>query len=261
MTLLDRRTSPPSRVDRYAGGWDEVCHSLDGFGCRRARRYEIGRPAWPIRHAACSQPGDRPVTRPPLAPSLPPAPAPREPPSPAPVPRIIGRVARAMRPHMGDAWSTCSSRRTVGKSRDRRGAGQCLPQPSHLRSPHARPDTWHRCHARQVAQSLPGDRTLGFRGLFPLLHPRLRKVCPPSRLQGDSLAPRPPPLARSVSRSGRTCPPLGAGPGAYLSAWDFFVCRAPLASWCTGEGAGASPITPPICTRCPPSAYPTFALA
>ena len=89
----------------------------------------------------------------------------------------------------------------------------------------------------------------------------LRKVCPPSRLRGDSLAPRPPPLARSVSRSGRTCPPLGAGPGAYLSAWDFFVCRAPLASWCTGEGAGASPITPPICTRCPPSAYPTFALA
>ena len=69
----------------------------------------------------------------------------------------------------------------------------------------------------------------------------LRKVCPPSRLRGDSLAPRPPPLARSVSRSGRTCPPLGAGPGAYLSAWDFFVCRAPLASWCTGEGAGASP--------------------
>ena len=209
-----------------------------------------------MHHVTSSQPSDRPVTRPPLAPSLPPAPAPREPPSPAPVPRILGRVARAMRPHMGDAWSTCSSRRTVGKSRDRRGAGQCLPQPSHLRAPHARPDTWHRCHARQVAQSLPGDRTLGFRGLFPLLHPRLRKVCPTSRLRGDSLAPRPPPLARSVSRSGRTCPPLGAGPGAYLSAWDFFVCRAPLASWCTGEGAGASPITPPICTRCPPQRLP-----
>ena len=144
MALLDRRTSPPSRVGRYAGGWDEVCNSLDGFGCRRARRYEIGRPAWPMRHAACSQPGDRPVTRPPLAPSLPPAPAPREPQSPAPVPRILGRVARAMRPHMGGAWSTCSSRRTVGNSRDRPGAGQCLPHPARPRSPHARPDTWHR---------------------------------------------------------------------------------------------------------------------
>ena len=98
-TLLDRRTSPPSRVDRYAGGWDEVCHSLDGFGCRRARRYEIGRPAWPMHHVACSQPGARPVTRPPLASSVPPAPSPREPPSPASVPRILGRVARAMRPH------------------------------------------------------------------------------------------------------------------------------------------------------------------
>ena len=144
MTLLDHRTSPPSRLDRYTEGWDKVCNSLDGFGCRRARRYEIGRPAWPMRHAACSQPGDRPVTRPPLAPSLPPAPAPREPQSPAPVPRILGRVARAMRPHMGGAWSTCSSRRTVGNSRDRPGAGQCLPYPARPRPPHARPDTWHR---------------------------------------------------------------------------------------------------------------------
>ena len=63
--------------------------------------------AW---HADCD---DRLVTWPLLAHSALPQAAPRAPSSPAPMPRILGRVARAMRPHMGDAWSTCSSRRTV----------------------------------------------------------------------------------------------------------------------------------------------------
>ena len=249
MALLDRRTSPPSRVGRQAGGWDGECLSPECFGCRRARKYEIGDQHGQCGHVACLQPGDPPVTRPLLAPSSPPAPALRAPPSPTSMPRVLGRVARAMRPHMGGAWSTCSSRCTVGKSRDRPGAGQCLPHPTRPRSPHTHPDTRHRCRARQVSQSLPGARMLAFRGRFPLLHPRLRKVCPPSRLRGDSLAPRPPPIARSVSRSGRAWPPLGADPGAHLSAWDFFVCRAPLASWCTGEWQALAPPTHPF--ACP----------
>ena len=114
MALLDLRTSPPSGIGRHAGGWDVGCHTPEGFGGRRVRRS----PKSSGQHGqcgpvACLRTDDRLVTWPLLAHSALPQAAPRAPSSPAPMPRILGRVARAMRPHMGDAWSTCSSRRTV----------------------------------------------------------------------------------------------------------------------------------------------------
>ena len=103
------------------------------------------------RSVACPQIGNRPVTWPLLAPSQPPARARCAPSLPGPMPRVLGRVACAWRPHLepqGVYFLLDVS--TVKWWRSSRCAPMRPPsQP--LCEPHGRTNNRHRSRAWQVA--------------------------------------------------------------------------------------------------------------